>query len=194
MVSGAPLVRPGIDLCRAAREGSVIGTDAEEEAVEVTVRRGCADDLSAVAVMSAMVQDSHASFMPGRFKPGAAPVLESWLRTTLGGSDTLLWVAGCQAGVVGYALVFARHEDEGAFTHARDWYFVEQIAVDPAWQRRGVARRLIAAVNEHALAAAVSEIELISWRFNDEAHEAFRRLGFAPRRVMFALRHADDDR
>jgi diamine N-acetyltransferase len=162
--------------------------------VEVTIRRGCADDLPAVAILAAAVQDAHADFMPDRFKAGSAPVLETWLRSTLGDPDALLWVATCQAGVIGFALVFARHHDENAFTHARDGYFIEQIAVAPAWQRKGVASRLMAAIDEHAVAAGASEVELNSWCFNDGAHEAFRRLGFTPQRVMFAYRQGDDGR
>jgi len=66
---------------------------------------------------------------------------------------------------------------------ARRWCEIDQLAIDPAYQRRGVARRLVDAVVADAHANGIRDIEMNVWSFNETAQAAFRKLGFQPRIV-----------
>jgi ribosomal protein S18 acetylase RimI-like enzyme len=72
--------------------------------------------------------------------------------------------------------------------HARERPEVEQIGVDPAYTRQGIARALFRHITEAAIADGVSEIELNTWTFNRTAQLAFERLGFVAKNLRF-VRH-----
>jgi shikimate dehydrogenase len=65
------------------------------------------------------------------------------------------------------------------------WYLVPHrlcylaaIAVAPGFRHRGIARALLAELQREAAARGVTCIELDVWTFNEQAREAFARLGF----------------
>ena len=60
-----------------------------------------------------------------------------------------------------------------------------QLAVSPAFRRRGIARALVECVLEDARSRGISDVEVTSWPFNTDAHDAFRSLGFTPKIVRF---------
>jgi ribosomal protein S18 acetylase RimI-like enzyme len=89
--------------------------------------------------------------------------------------------------VCGYLVIVVRDQPAGPFNFGRTWIELDQIAVHHACRRRGIARSLVAAALAHADAAGIRDVELTSWSFNEEAHRAFRELGFVPKVVRFEL-------
>lgn len=67
------------------------------------------------------------------------------------------------------------------------WHEIDQIGVTPDRKRQGVGRALVRTVLADAHVHGIRDVELSSWSFNQQAHEAFRKLGFAPIRVRFGL-------
>ena len=61
------------------------------------------------------------------------------------------------------------------------------MAVDPRYQRQGVAKALFGRVIESAVAEDVKDIELNTWNFNRPAQLAFQKLGLVSRSVRFGL-------
>ena len=57
---------------------------------------------------------------------------------------------------------------------------VTTVAVDPQWQGRGVATRLMSALCEHALTRSISALTLEVRVGNERAISLYRRFGFAP--------------
>src|SRR5262249_57318991 len=99
-----------------------------------------------------------------------------------------LWTAeeGCVATV--YVVGFFSDRPDNPFRQPRRWCEIDQIAVDPAWRRRGVGRMLMQAALDEARARGSSDVELSSWAFNTDAHALFRSFGFEPRTVTFERR------
>jgi [ribosomal protein S18]-alanine N-acetyltransferase len=79
-------------------------------------------------------------------------------------------VARVGAAVVGYA---------GSF-QALDESHVTTIVVDPAWQRHGIATRLLLALSRAAIARGSHSITLEVRVSNSGAQALYRRFGFAP--------------
>ncbi len=79
-------------------------------------------------------------------------------------------IARAGAVVVGHAGVLFI-EDEGHVT---------TVAVDPLWQRRHIATRLMAVQFRHALARGATALTLEVRASNTGARELYRRFGFAP--------------
>jgi ribosomal protein S18 acetylase RimI-like enzyme len=71
---------------------------------------------------------------------------------------------------------------------ARHWCEIDQIAVDPNYRRRGIARSLNLKAIAEIRTEGIRDIEATSWFFNEETHEVFRRLGFLPKTVRFEFK------
>jgi ribosomal protein S18 acetylase RimI-like enzyme len=148
---------------------------------------GVGDDL-ALAALNRFVHDMHLARRPDYFKAAGADEAAAWFREQLGKPTTAAWIAEDGGAPIGYVLTFFHEREENAFQRARRWCEIDQIAVDPAWRRRGIGRALMNAALEAARARNVRDVELFSWAFNTEAHEMFQRFGFEPRVVAFERR------
>lgn len=63
---------------------------------------------------------------------------------------------------------------------------VTQMHVRPAFRRRGIASRLIAAAEERAAAAGATCVRLITGTDNQEAQTFYRKSGYMPANIEFA--------
>jgi GNAT superfamily N-acetyltransferase len=98
----------------------------------------------------------------------------------------LCLVAECDGLVVAYAgcsLVI----DEDMWTDPA-WsrsVHLQEMFVDPAFRRRGIARRLIAEVEAHARRLGVPRVLVSANASNPESCGAYRASGFAEHKILF---------
>jgi GNAT superfamily N-acetyltransferase len=69
----------------------------------------------------------------------------------------------------------------------RDWLEIDQVAVDPAYRRRGIGRQLLEIAVAAARGLRIREVEVTSWSFNDDMHRLLRQVGFKPKLTRFEL-------
>jgi ribosomal protein S18 acetylase RimI-like enzyme len=149
------------------------------------VRQAGAGDAELLADLNRSVQELHVAHRPDYFKTADAIAVAGWFRSKLKDSDVRAWIAEWDGSVVGYALTITYDRPENAFGFARRFCEIDQIAVSPAFRRRGIARALVERVLEDARLRAIADVELTSWCFNTEAQDAFRALGFIGKVVRF---------
>ena len=154
----------------------------------MTVRRAVGADAPALAALSRVVHDMHLARRPDYFKPVRADDAAGWFRARLDEPTTAAWIAEADGRPVGYVLTFFHERGENVFLRPRRWCEIDQIAVDPAWRRRGAGRALMAAAVAEAQTRGLGVIELFAWAFNTDAQAMFRRLGFEPRMLRFERR------
>lgn len=155
---------------------------------EIRIRAAVTGDQAVLAALSARVQELHVGERPEIFKPVDLPGLERWFADALARGSWKIWIAHIGEKSVGYAVVMEQRRADNVFTYSRRWHEIEQIGVDPAYMRRGIARELFRHVTKAALADGVSEIELNTWTFNKVAHLSFEHLGFVAKNLRF-VRH-----
>ena len=85
-------------------------------------------------------------------------------------STRVYLVARVGAQVVGYAGLMLTGSDGHVTT----------VAVDPEWQRQGIATRLLLGLNDAAIARGCTGLTLEVRASNEGAKELYRRFGFAP--------------
>jgi ribosomal protein S18 acetylase RimI-like enzyme len=136
-----------------------------------------------LAVLNGFVQRLHVAAHPEHFRTPRLRDLADWFATLLQQPTAALWIAELDGVAVGYVSALFHEQPENPFCLARRWCEIDQVAVDPAYQRRGVARRLVDAVVADAQANGIRDVEMTIWSFNDNAQAAFQRLGFRPRIV-----------
>ena len=144
------------------------------------------DDVPALAALCAVVHELHVTARPAAFNPveadGARRFFQFFLAEELG-PVLLAEVDGAPAG---YVVVRKQSSPGNIFARERRWLEIDQIAVAPAFRRRGVGRALVARVAAMAAESGFDELELTTWAFNAEAHAFFESVGFAPRTLRFA--------
>jgi GNAT superfamily N-acetyltransferase len=150
------------------------------------IRPAVPGDENALAELNALVHGFHARHHPSFFKPADLPAIRAWFRDQLQQPTARIWIAEQAGSTVGYASVLRRERPENAFCHSREWLEIDQIGVRPEHQRRGIGRRLVQRVLQAAREEHIHHVELTSWCFNPEAHQAFARLGFSPSIGRFA--------
>jgi ribosomal-protein-alanine N-acetyltransferase len=105
----------------------------------------------------------------------AASFPEPWSEATLRAelanplARLLVCVVGEPPALVGFAL----------FWLVADEVHLHQIAVDPGWRRRGLARRLLAALEREGRAAGATLVDLEVRAGNTPARALYAALGFA---------------
>ena len=154
----------------------------------MTVRPAGVGDDHALAALNRFVHDVHLAHRPDYFKTARADEAAAWFRDQLGKPTTAAWIAEDGRAPIGYVLTFFHERAGNPFRYARRWCEIDQIAVDPAWRRRGIGRALMGAALEASRARGVHDVELFSWAFNTEAQALFRGSGFEPRVVAFERR------
>lgn len=154
---------------------------------DVAIRRAGADDVHLLAGLNAIAQDLHVAHRPDVFKPTDLEEVAAWFAAGLASGGLLVWLAVAEDAAVGYVAVCPRESAEHVFCSARSWWEVDQIVVDEAWRRRGIAGALLRVAAREAAAAGADGLQLSCWTFNPTAQEAFRRLGFVPLSTRFGL-------
>jgi ribosomal protein S18 acetylase RimI-like enzyme len=149
------------------------------------IREAVPADAHVLAALNRFVQDVHLLKRPDQFKQTNVPELATWYESILKDSTARIWIAEDGGVAVGYVLAVFHERPENALVRSRRWCEIDQIAVDPAHRRKGIARALVVRVMDGATARGIREAEATSWYFNDEAHEFFRRLGFVSKTVRF---------
>ena len=157
-------------------------------AAAVTIRHGTPADRGALERLVAALQDDGRRY---------DPALATGERVTAMGSvDAMMayasqdrglcLVAECAGAVVGYAgcsLVV----DEDMWTDPA-WsrsVHLQEMFVDPAFRRRGIARRLIGEVEAHARRLGVPRILVTANASNPESCGAYRASGFTDHKILF---------
>ena len=149
------------------------------------VREATGADVAILAHLNRAVQDLHVNNLPGYFKPANEAAVAQWFSSQLENPDCRTWIAEIDGAPAGYILTNICIKPENALRVAIRFCEIDQIAVARQFRLRGVARALVERVLEHARAQWISEVELTSWSFNTEAHEAFRALGFTEKILRF---------
>jgi GNAT superfamily N-acetyltransferase len=155
--------------------------------MRTTVRPAVVGDEERLAALNGLVHELHVVNRPEDFKPARAEDVSAWFRSLLQRPTALIWIAEEDGGPIGYVLALLHERPENPFRPARRWCEIDQIAVSETRRRRGVARTLVQHVLAEVRRRGIREVELSAWSFNEPAHHAFRRLGFAPRVTRFGV-------
>jgi len=153
----------------------------------MNVRRAELKDLPVLVALHEEVQQLHLAARPDQFKAPADGALEKRFQELLASTDAKVWVADMAGAVVGYAVQLLVRRPGGPVVPDRQWIEIDMIGVFASHRGRGIGQALIDIIAEDARAAGIEQVELTSWAFNTDAHQAFERAGFIPKLIRFEL-------
>ncbi len=154
----------------------------------VSIREARAGDEGTLVRLNGFAQDLHATRRPEHFRQTQTSELAAWYKSVLETASARLLIAEEEQAPVGYLSSIIHHAPETPLVYARRWCEIDQIAVDPAYRRRGIARALIARAIAAAEAEGIRQIEATCWSFNNPGQHLFLGLRFMPRTVRLELK------
>ena len=153
--------------------------------MEIATRAAQVADMAALVELVREVQELHVANRPDVFKPIRDDEVVAWFNTLFASPAVRIFVAEVRGLICGYLGLVLRDHPEGPFSYARSFAEIDQIGVRRSFRRRGVARALVTAANDYAIALGRRSVELSSWNFNESDHAAFKQLGFRGKVVRF---------
>jgi len=145
----------------------------------IDIRLASTKDAETISALNDSVQKLHADALPHVFKPPSADSFPASLAAALiNDPDTYIYLALVDEKPAGYIYVQIVRRGDSATQHARDQVYIHHIAVEEAFQRRGVGRALMRAVIDLAEEKGIKEVSLDTWAFNSRARRFFKGQGF----------------
>ncbi|MFN8495911.1 MAG: N-acetyltransferase [Caldilineaceae bacterium] len=143
------------------------------------IRRATEQDAKTIAFLNADVHQLHADALPHWFKqPSNETFPEAKVQALLAKPENFFFIASEADQAVGYLFAEVVERPEDGMRHARDWVYIHQISIKPAYQQHGHGERLIAAAKALAQERGIPTVALDVWAFNDKARSFFERQGF----------------
>lgn len=139
---------------------------------------GHSEDHRVLAQLNKVVQDWHCAHYPDDFKPFNQIAVEAAFQQLLAISNAFALVAKIEEEAIGYLFGMVRERKESAFQYEKRWLNIDQVAVLPAYQNRGVARQLLEHAERLAEAKGISCLQLDHWAQNAVASGFFTKNGF----------------
>ena len=135
-------------------------------------------DLEKINALRKQVNDIHVEGRPDIFKAGFGSEIRDFAKVIINGENSDIIVAECNGVICGMACVDYVNKSETPYSKARDFYHVQEIAVDANHRRQGVAKELLEFMIADAKKRNLGKIELDVWEFNDSAIEFYQAVGF----------------
>jgi diamine N-acetyltransferase len=143
------------------------------------IRLATLADAERIAALNVDVQNVHAEALPHIFKHVAdASFALPYITEQLENPNNYFYIASIGGEDVGYVFARVVRRPENAYMHPRDMVYIDQISVEPAYQRHGCGAALIQAVRELAREQDISTVAMDTWFFNEKAQAFFAHEGF----------------
>ena len=147
------------------------------------VRFALESELDRVNALRKQVDDLHAEHRPDVFRAGFGSDLREYARILLQSETGDILVVERDGVLCGMACVDYVRRPESPYSRARSFYHVQELAVDAAYRRRGVAAELFDFIKADAAQKGFDRVELDVWAFNESAVAFYEAMGFQSTRI-----------
>jgi ribosomal protein S18 acetylase RimI-like enzyme len=144
----------------------------------VVIREAVSEEDAALLVeLNGHVHAAHLRAEPAIYRETDPAAVEAWFRERLSRPGWHALVAEVDGRAVGLAVTELVERPEHAYAHPQRYVVVNQLAVAPAWRRRGIGRALMEEVHARAKARGVERVELEVRGWNAGAVRFYEGLG-----------------
>jgi ribosomal protein S18 acetylase RimI-like enzyme len=146
----------------------------------IAIRRGTIRDRAFVVDLGRRVSLTSVSSLRIALPPLVEGAYERLVEYVLAREHDML-IADVDGVAAGFALLIYDLPDEITLTEQS---FIAYMAVEPAWQRRGIARILLASIEDQARKRGLPYLSLMVTEENDAARALYTAAGFTTERRM----------
>ena len=151
----------------------------------MNIRFANENELARLNELRKQVSDIHAVGKPEVFKPGFSQEMEDFLYRIWNDPEQEIAVAEKDGVICGFAVLHHISRPENPAKWKQDHLDIDELGVDEAFRRQGVATEMLAFIREYAEKKGFRRIELNVWEFNKDALAFYEEAGFSTfRRYM----------
>ena len=147
------------------------------------IRLATAAEIPGLLVLLAQVGQVHHEIRPDIFPAGTMKYDAAALETLLADPARPVFVAMAGDFVAGYCFCVHRQIPAGSCAVARSELYIDDLCVDAAHRRRGIADRLYRHAVAYAKAQGCGSVTLNVWSGNDAAMDFYLAHGMKPRNI-----------
>ncbi len=140
-----------------------------------------------ILALLAQVGQVHHELRPDIFVPGTLKYDEAALAALLTDPDRPIYVALEEETVAGYCFCVRKYFGGSMHTRRQEFY-IDDLCVDEAHRRKGIAKALYCHALEQAKALGCHSVTLNVWCGNEGAMTFYEQLGLRPRNIMMEQR------
>ena len=153
------------------------------------IRRAEPKDAPRISALLKQVLEVHAAIRPDMFRSGTQKYSEKEILALLEQPDCRIFTETDETDRVrGYAICYEKQIADDGVTVGRRELYIDDLCVDEAERRKGVAKRLFAYVRRFAADNGFDWITLNVWSDNVNAAAFYRAMGMQPRRIILEQR------
>lgn len=151
-----------------------------------TIRPAVAEDFPMVEELEHILFRLHASRRPDLFQDEDPGYRREWYESFLAG-DNIALVAEVDGQGAGMCLAKVLTPPEGGVLRPVRECKIDDLAVLPAFRRRGIATALMEETRRQAKARDCKFCQLNVWTLDQEAAQLYEKLGFVPRKSTLEM-------
>lgn len=147
--------------------------------MDITIREATPQDYEGLCQVIDTVDAMHQESLPDLFQEAAGPARSrDYILGLIADENAALFVAEADGQLVGYVKVLLADTPAVPIFVPRRYAIVDNLVVNPEFQRVGIGRALMERAGQWAVARGASAIELSVYEFNQTALAFYRSLGF----------------
>ena len=151
------------------------------------IRRAEHRDIPRLNELLFQVQGVHAAIRPDIFKTGAKKYTTEQLEAIIDDDMTPIYVYEIDGVIAGYAFCIYQVTQENTQVFYRKVLYIDDLCVDSAYRRRGIATTLYDYVIRTAAENGCHSVTLNVWNHNDEAQAFYRHMGMTPLKTSMEM-------
>lgn len=128
--------------------------------------------------LRAMVNELHVEGRPDIFRPGFTDELQRYIYQKFDSENSDVIAALIDGKICGFAMVEYIDRPASPYRLSQRSVVIDELGVDTAYRRRGVASALVAFCRQEARRKGFERIELNMWEFNEAALSFYEAVGF----------------
>ena len=128
--------------------------------------------------LRAMVNELHVEGRPDIFRPGFTDELKNYIYQKFDSENSDVIAALINGKICGFAMVEYIDRPASPYRLSQRSVVIDELGVDTAYRRRGVASALVAFCRQEARRKGFERIELNMWEFNEAALSFYEAVGF----------------
>ena len=149
---------------------------------EIKITQAIVEDASKIGDIAYQVAQIHYQQIKKEFKKPTRKSQTEYIQKSISDKNVLVLKALIEDKIVGYVVVYFN-------TYPKEYFqfnkraFIGSIGVDKSYQRQGVGKALLKAVEDRAKKRHISVVEIDYYTFNRSAEALYTHCGYVPKKM-----------
>ena len=145
------------------------------------IREACLSDFSAISALESQVFNMHFNARPDMIKPRDEPFSREYFESCLNDEGVKIFVFEHGADILGHCITRKVELRNHHMFYDATFLEIADLCVDEKMRGENIGRQLFDRAKEYAKEIGAVRLELMVWRFNENARQFYEYLGMSER-------------